>query len=55
MEQYTFKVNGMSTSLTLNPAEGVTSTRWATDDNFWEAVNASQEANLRKIVSVSIP
>ena len=51
MEKFTFKVNGMSTSLTLNPAEGVASTKWATDDKFWEAANASQEANLRKIVS----
>ena len=41
----------MSTSLTLNPAEGVASTKWATDDSFWEAANASQEENLRKIVS----
>ena len=51
MEKFTFKVNGMSTSLTLNPAEGVASTKWATDDSFWEEANKSQEANLRKIVS----
>ena len=51
MEKFTFKVNGMSTSLTLNPAEGVASTKWATDDNFWEAANASQENNMKTIVS----
>lgn len=51
MEKFTFKVNGMSTSLTLNPAEGVASTKWATDDSFWEEANKSQEANLRTIVS----
>lgn len=51
MEKFVFTANGMSTSLELNPAEGVTSTRWATDDSFWEEANKSQEANLRKIVS----
>ena len=51
MEKFTFKINGMSTSLTLNPAEGVASTKWATDDSFWEEANKSQEANLRTIVS----
>ena len=51
MEQYTFTANGMSTTLELNPAEGVNSTRWATDDSFWEEANKSQEANLRTIVS----
>ena len=51
MEKFTFKVNNMATTLELNPTEGVASTRWATDDKFWEAANASQEANLRKIVS----
>ena len=51
MEKFIFKVNGMSTSLTLNPAEGVASTKWATDDSFWEEANKSQEANLRTIVS----
>lgn len=51
MEKFVFRVNNMETTLQLNPTEGVTSTRWATDDSFWEAANASQEANLRKIVS----
>lgn len=51
MEKFTFKVNNMATTLELNPAEGVTSTRWATDDKFWEEANKSQEANLRTIVS----
>lgn len=51
MEKFKFTANGMTTELTINPAEGVTSTRWATDDKFWEVANASQEDNLRKIVS----
>lgn len=51
MEQYTFTANGMSTSLELSPAEGVASTRWATDDKFWEVANASLLASIRKIVS----
>ena len=51
MEKFTFKVNGMETSLELNPTEGVASTRWATDDKFWELANKSQEANLRTIVN----
>lgn len=51
MEKFTFTANNMETSLELSPAEGVASTRWATDDSFWEAANASQEDNLRTIVS----
>lgn len=51
MEKFNFTYNGMSTSLEIDTNAGVTSTRWATDDKFWEAANASQEANLRKIVS----
>ena len=51
MEKFVFRVNNMETTLELNPTEGVASTRWATDDSFWEAANASQEDNLRKIVS----
>lgn len=51
MEKFKFTANGMTTELTINPAEGVTSTRWATNDSFWELANASQETNLRKIVS----
>ena len=51
MEKFVFTANGMTTELTINPAEGVASTRWATDDNFWEAANASQENNMKTIVS----
>lgn len=51
MEKFKFTANGMTTELTINPAEGVTSTRWETNDTFWEIANASQETNLRKIVS----
>lgn len=51
MEKFVFTVNGMETSLELSPAEGVASTRWATDDKFWELVNKSQEANLRTIIN----
>lgn len=51
MEKFTFKVNNMSTTLELNPAEGVTSTRWETNDSFWEEANKSQEDNLKTIVS----
>lgn len=51
MEKFTFKVNGRSTSLEIDANAGVTSTRWATDDKFWEVANASQETNLRTIVS----
>ena len=51
MEKFIFKVNNMETTLELNPAEGVNSTRWATDDSFWEEANKSQEANLRTIVN----
>lgn len=51
MEKFVFTANGKSTELTINPAEGVASTRWATDDSFWEIANSSQEANLRTIVN----
>ena len=51
MEKFVFRVNNMETTLKLRPTEGVTSTRWATDDSFWEEANKSQEANLRTIVS----
>ena len=51
MEKFTFKVNNMATTLEIDTNAGVASTRWATDDSFWEAANASQEENLRKIVS----
>ena len=51
MEKFAFRVNNMETTLKLRPLQGVTSTRWATDDSFWEEANKSQEANLRTIVS----
>ena len=51
MEKFNFTYNGMSTSLEIDANAGVASTRWSTDDKFWEAANASQEANPRKIVS----
>lgn len=51
MEKFTFTANNMETTLEIDPNAGVTSTRWATDDSFWEAANASQEDNLRTIVS----
>lgn len=52
MEKFKFTAkNGMTTELTINPAEGVTSTRWETNDTFWEEANKSQEDNLRTIVS----
>ena len=51
MEKFTFTANGLETELTIDPTEGVTSTRWATDDSFWEIANSSQEANIRTIVN----
>ena len=51
MEKFTFTANNMETTLEIDPNAGVTSTRWATDDSFWEEANKSQEANLRTIVS----
>lgn len=51
MEKFTFKVNNMATTLELSSVEGVASTRWATDDKFWQLANASQETNLRTIVN----
>ena len=51
MEKFTFKVNNMATTLEIDANAGIATTRWATDDSFWEAANASQEANMKTIVS----
>ena len=51
MEKFVFRVNNMETTLELSPTEGVMSTRWATDDSFWEEANKTQEANMKTIVN----